>query len=119
MLVYISHQPKMTALNQDDGPYSLILAPTRELVQQIQTETEKFSRHMKYRSIALVGGVPLEQQGFQLRDGFEIVCATPGRLNDCLRRRFLVLNQCNYVVMDEADRMIDMGFEEQVYSFFL
>ena len=63
-----------------------------------------------------MGGVPLEQQGFQLRDGHEIVVATPGRLNDCLRRRFLVLNQCNYVVMDEADRMIAMGFEEQVKS---
>ena len=45
-----------------------------------------------------------------------MIVATPGRLNDCLRGRFLVLNQCNYVVLDEADRMIDMGFEEQVRS---
>jgi superfamily II DNA/RNA helicase len=51
------------------GPYALILAPTRELVQQIHGETEKFAKAMRYRSIALVGGVSLDQQGFQLRDG--------------------------------------------------
>ena len=116
MLVYISHQPKMTQLNQEDGPYAIILAPVRELAQQIEKEAEKFAKFLGYRCISLVGGVPLEQQGYQLRNPFEIVVATPGRLNDCLRRRFLVLNQCNYVVMDEADRMIAMGFEEQVSS---
>ena len=71
MLVYISHQPKMTKINQEDGPYSLILAPTRELVQQIQAETEKFARYLKYRSICLVGGVSIEQQGHQLRSPHE------------------------------------------------
>ena len=54
------------------------------------------------------------EQAFSMRSGAEIVIATPGRLKDCLERRILVLNQCTYVVMDEADRMIDMGFEEDV-----
>lgn len=56
----------------------------------------------------------IEEQSFNLRNGAEIIIATPGRLKDCLDRRILVLNQCTYVVMDEADRMIDMGFEADV-----
>jgi len=56
----------------------------------------------------------MEDQGFALRDGAEVVIATPGRLYDCIDKRYLVLNQCNYVVMDEADRMIDLNFEPQI-----
>ena len=66
------------------------------------------------RVVSIVGGQSIEDQGFKLRQGCEIVIATPGRLLDCLERRYAVLNQCNYVVLDEADRMIDMGFEPQV-----
>ena len=64
--------------------------------------------------MSLVGGQPIEDQGFLLRKGCEIVVATPGRLLDCLVRSYAVLEQCNYVVMDEADRMMDLGFESQV-----
>ncbi|KAJ0636571.1 putative RNA helicase [Helianthus annuus] len=56
----------------------------------------------------------VEEQGFKIRQGCEVVTATPGRLIDCLERRYAVLTQCNYVVLHEADRMIDMGFEPQV-----
>ncbi len=52
--------------------------------------------------------------GYQLRRGVEIVIGTPGRMVDCLENNYMVLNQCNYVVLDEADRMVDMGFEPQV-----
>lgn len=62
----------------------------------------------------MVGGQSIEEQGSKLRRGCEIVIATPGRLLDCVERHYCVLNQCNYVVMDEADRMIDLGFEPQV-----
>ncbi len=55
-----------------------------------------------------------EEQGFQLRLGCEVVIATPGRLLDCLDNHYLVLNQCTYVIMDEADKMLDMGFEADV-----
>lgn len=62
----------------------------------------------------MVGGQSIEEQGSKLRRGCEIVIATPGRLLDCIERHYCVLNQCNYVVLDEADRMIDLGFEPQV-----
>ncbi|KAI9922037.1 hypothetical protein PsorP6_000267 [Peronosclerospora sorghi] len=55
----------------------------------------------------------LEDQGFRLREGVDIIIGTPGRFMDCLESHYLVLNQCNYMVLDEADRMIDMGFEPQ------
>lgn len=59
-------------------------------------------------------GQNIEDQGFKLRKGCEVIIATPGRLIDCLEQRYAVLNQCNYIVLDEADRMIDLGFEPQV-----
>lgn len=114
MLVYIMRQPPMTEELEAEGPYAVILAPTRELAQQIEEETEKLANYTKYRMCSVVGGQSIEDQGFKLRKGCEIVIATPGRLLDCLERRYAVLNQCNYVILDEADRMIDMGFEPQV-----
>ena len=65
---------------------------------------------------SVVGGQSIEEQGSKLRKGCEIVIATPGRLLDCLERHYAVLNQCNYIVLDEADRMIDLGFEPQVLT---
>ena len=74
----------------------------------------KLAQFTAYRMVSVVGGQNIEEQGFKLRKGCEIVIATPGRLLDCLEKAYAVLNQCNYVVLDEADRMIDMGFEPQV-----
>lgn len=116
MLVYIMKQPPMAG-NPDieaEGPYSVVLAPTRELAQQIEEETKALAKYTNFRVVSIVGGQSIEEQGFALRKGCEIVVATPGRLVDCIERRYAVLNQCNYVVLDEADRMIDMGFEPQV-----
>ncbi|XP_046674796.1 probable ATP-dependent RNA helicase DDX23 [Homalodisca vitripennis] len=96
------------------GPYAIILAPTRELAQQIEEETNKFGGPLGIRTVVVVGGLSREEQGFRLRLGCEIVIATPGRLIDVLENRYLVLNQCTYIVLDEADRMIDMGFEPDV-----
>ncbi|KAI9103053.1 P-loop containing nucleoside triphosphate hydrolase protein [Phlyctochytrium arcticum] len=114
MLVFINEMPPLTIENQSQGPYALILAPTRELAQQIESETSKFARGMGFICVSIVGGHTLEEQSTNLRDGAHIIIATPGRLRDCLDRRILVLSQCTYVVMDEADRMIDMGFEADV-----
>ena len=212
MLVYIMSQPKMTEEVAQNGPYAVVMAPTRELAQQIevlssfaldvrqvaviegmpskqsqgtflqdlcmllhitsvqtnvisrelctsanclvwcfahgldigssgrymrtsskhqehtsvsgtladcthateQEETTKLAQFTDYRMVSVVGGQNIEEQGFKLRKGCEIVLATPGRLLDCLEKAYAVLNQCNYVVLDEADRMIDMGFEPQV-----
>ncbi|CAN6674788.1 pre-mRNA-splicing ATP-dependent RNA helicase Prp28p [Trichomonascus vanleenenianus] len=97
-----------------EGPYALILAPTRELAQQIEAETKKFCEPLGFRCISIVGGHRIEVQINKLDAQCEIVIATPGRLLDCIDRRIVVLGQCKYVVLDEADRMIDFGFEEQV-----
>lgn len=114
MLAYINELPPLTDENKYLGPYALIMAPTRELVQQIEAETTKFASCLGLKCVSIVGGHTLERQAVALRDGAHIVIATVGRLRDCLDRRILVLSQCTYVVMDEADRMTDMGFEADV-----
>ncbi|KAJ4959990.1 hypothetical protein NE237_019900 [Protea cynaroides] len=114
MLTYISKLPPMSEENEAEGPYAVVMAPTRELAQQIEDETVKFAHYLGIKVVSIVGGQSIEEQGFKIRQGCEVVIATPGRLIDCLERRYAVLNQCNYVVLDEADRMIDMGFEPQV-----
>ncbi|XP_059049188.1 probable ATP-dependent RNA helicase DDX23 [Achroia grisella] len=115
LLTWIQSLPKTERLEDaDQGPYAIILAPTRELAQQIEEETNKFGLPLGITSVVVVGGLSREEQGFKLRMGCEIVIATPGRLIDVLENRYLVLNRCTYVVLDEADRMIDMGFEPDV-----
>ena len=110
----VSRLPPMSEENEAEGPYAVVMAPTRVLAQQIEEETNKFAKHLGIRVVSIVGGQSIEEQGFRIRQGCEVVIAKPGRLIDCLERRYAVLNQCNYVVLDEADRMVDMGFEPQV-----
>jgi ATP-dependent RNA helicase DDX23/PRP28 len=114
LLVYISELPPLNDLTKNDGPYAIILAPTRELAQQIEVEARKFATPLGFTCVSIVGGHSLEEQSYNLRNGAEIIIATPGRLVDCIERRVLVLGQCCYIIMDEADRMIDLGFEESV-----
>lgn len=114
MLTHIRLMPPMTEERAGDGPYALIMAPTRELVLQIETETRKFAGPLGYKVVAVIGGQGLEEQGLALQKGCEVVVCTPGRMMDLLSRQLAVLSNCNYVVLDEADRMIDMGFEPQV-----
>jgi ATP-dependent RNA helicase DDX23/PRP28 len=114
LLVYISELPPLNEFTKNDGPYAIILAPTRELAQQIEVEAKKFATPLNFTCVSIVGGHSLEEQSYNLRNGAEIVIATPGRLVDCIERRVLVLGQCCYIIMDEADRMIDLGFEESV-----
>ncbi|KAK1819217.1 mRNA splicing protein prp28 [Friedmanniomyces endolithicus] len=114
LLVYISDLPALNEFTKNDGPYAIILAPTRELAQQIELEAKKFATPLGFTCVSLVGGHSIEEQSYNMRDGAEIIIATPGRLVDCIERRVLVLSQCCYIIMDEADRMIDLGFEEPV-----
>lgn len=114
LLVYISELPALNEMTKNDGPYAIILAPTRELAQQIELEAKKFATPLGFTCVSLVGGHSIEEQSYNMRDGAEIIIATPGRLVDCIERRVLVLSQCCYIIMDEADRMIDLGFEEPV-----
>jgi ATP-dependent RNA helicase DDX23/PRP28 len=87
-----------------EGPFALVLCPTRELAQQIETEVLKFAKPFNIKSICLVGGHSIDEQFIDLRNGVDIVIATPGRLLDCLERKMLVCNNCSYVVMDECDK---------------
>jgi len=111
MLVYIKSLPPLNEETKQLGPMGLVLAPTRELVQQIEDECDKFMRDMKLNVYSIVGGVSIEEQSFIAQKGVEVIIATPGRLKDCLERSYIVLAQCNYIVLDEADRMIDLNFE--------
>ncbi|KAG2158349.1 P-loop containing nucleoside triphosphate hydrolase protein [Suillus bovinus] len=111
MLTFISNMPLFTDENRHLGPYALILAPTRELAQQIEAEARKFASPLGFTCVSIVGGRAVEEQQFNLREGAEIIIATPGRLKDVLERHVLVLSQCRYIVMDEADRMVHLGFE--------
>ena len=110
-MVHISAQPK---LQYGDGPIVLILAPTRELAVQIQSECQRFGAPSRVRTAAVYGGVPKGPQIRDLQRGAEIVIATPGRLIDMLELGKTSLKRVTYLVMDEADRMLDMGFEPQI-----
>ena len=93
----------------------LVLSPTRELCMQIQTEMQKYGTHMRGLSIAAVyGGVPISGQIRDLRYNPQVVVATPGRLIDMLERKALTLENLKYVVLDEADEMLNMGFREDI-----
>jgi ATP-dependent RNA helicase DDX5/DBP2 len=110
-LVHVGAQPR---LEQGDGPIVLILAPTRELAVQIQQESGKFGSYSRTRSTCIYGGAPKGPQIRDLRRGVEIVIATPGRLIDMLEGGHTNLRRVTYLVLDEADRMLDMGFEPQI-----
>jgi ATP-dependent RNA helicase DDX23/PRP28 len=114
MMTLILQLPPITAANAADGPYAIVMAPTRELAQQIEEEVHKLASETQIKCVSVVGGQSIDVQTLQLTRGVEIVIATPGRLVECLESHILVLNQCNYVVLDEADRMIDMNFEEAI-----
>lgn len=99
---------------RDEGPYACILAPTRELALQIKVEADKFSKYANCRTVLLIGGEDIQGQISELRRGCEVIVATTGRLVQLLNDAWITLSHCHYVVLDEGDRMIDMGFEDQL-----
>ncbi|CAL5048526.1 unnamed protein product [Urochloa decumbens] len=95
-------------------PRALVLAPTRELAAQINDEAKKFSFQTGLRVVVAYGGTPMYDQLRDLERGVDILVATPGRLVDMVERSRISLEVIKYLVMDEADRMLDMGFEPQI-----
>lgn len=93
---------------------ALILAPTRELAAQVHESVCTYSKYLPLRSACIYGGVHMDPQIKQLRSGVEILVATPGRLLDHVQQKTLNLSQVEIVVLDEADRMLDMGFVPDV-----
>uniref|UniRef100_A0AC34F3J0 RNA helicase n=1 Tax=Panagrolaimus sp. ES5 TaxID=591445 RepID=A0AC34F3J0_9BILA len=115
LLVWINQLPKPVVADMlDAGPYAIIMAPTRELALQIDEEAKKFGERLGTKTVSVIGGASREEQALLMRRGVDIIIATPGRLLDILDNRYISLNQCSYVIMDEADRMLDMGFEQEV-----
>src|SRR5438874_4996980 len=106
--------PILERLEGKHGTRALVLAPTRELALQIGAEMERFGHGRKVRSAVVIGGVGMSPQTQAFREGVEVIIATPGRLNDHLDHRTARLDQIEILVLDEADRMLDMGFLPQL-----
>lgn len=114
ILPTIVHITNQQPLDRGEGPIALILAPTRELAQQIQKVAMNFGRNSRVRNTCIFGGAPKGPQARDLERGVEIVIATPGRFIDFLEKGTTNLGRCTFLVLDEADRMLDMGFEPQI-----
>ncbi len=89
---------------------ALVLAPTRELADQVANNVKAYSKHTKLRAAVVFGGIDMKPQTAELKAGVEVLIATPGRLLDHIEAKNCALNQVEYVVLDEADRMLDIGF---------
>lgn len=93
----------------------LILSPTRELCLQIASELKNYAKYLpKVNVVAVYGGASIEEQARSLKKGAQIIVATPGRMQDMIRRNFVDISHINYCVLDEADEMLNMGFYEDI-----
>ncbi|XP_043251393.1 probable ATP-dependent RNA helicase DDX43 [Colletes gigas] len=110
-LIHIEGQE--TPRSERNGPNVLVMAPTRELALQIEKEVNKYSYH-GIKAVCVYGGGSRKEQVNIVLKGVEIVIATPGRLNDLVEANILNVSSVTYLVLDEADRMLDMGFEPQI-----
>ncbi|CAF2108652.1 unnamed protein product [Rotaria magnacalcarata] len=105
---------------RNEGPYGLIICPSRELARQTHLVISNICEHAHkaglplLRSVACVGGTAMKDQLETIKSGVHIIVATPGRLMDMLDKKLVFLDVCRYLCLDEADRMIDLGFEEDV-----
>ena len=98
----------------NDEVQAIVLTPTRELCIQVTQALRTFAEHLDIEIVAVFGGAPIRSQQSQLRSGAHVVVATVGRMKDLMARRSLVLTAARYVVLDEADEMLDLGFIEDV-----
>lgn len=108
------HVLKQGQRNNRDGPGILVMLPTRELAQQVEEVAKTFCPMTGLRVTCLFGGAAKMNQGRDLKSGVDIVIATPGRLLDFLEQGTTSMSRCTFLVLDEADRMLDMGFEPQI-----
>ena len=106
--------PIIQWIKPEKKPLALIIVPTRELAVQVAEEIDNLAKYMKVRSLAVYGGQSITIQIEALKKGREIIVGTPGRLIDHIRRGTLKLGELQFVILDEADRMLDMGFIEDI-----
>uniref|UniRef100_F1KXZ7 RNA helicase n=1 Tax=Ascaris suum TaxID=6253 RepID=F1KXZ7_ASCSU len=114
ILPAIVHTANQQARSHREGPSVLVLLPTRELAQQVQDVAKDYCKVMGQSLTCLFGGAPKSGQARDLERGVDVIIATPGRLMDFLESGKTNLKRCTYLVLDEADRMLDMGFEPQI-----
>jgi ATP-dependent RNA helicase DeaD len=99
---------------REDSVQALILVPTRELAQQVASDLMNFGRYLPVKVLAVYGGVPIYSQMEALQNTIHIVVGTPGRMIDHITRGTMLLDRVKFVVLDEADRMLDMGFRDEM-----
>ncbi|KAL1441625.1 hypothetical protein MTO96_008584 [Rhipicephalus appendiculatus] len=112
-IVHVLHQ---LPIKPHQGFLALVLAPTPEDARRIQRTVGDLETHTRVRATCVCTGVPKDQQLKDLSSGFEICVATPGRLHTFLKEDKLDIGRCTYLVLDEVDRMVDMGFEQQLIA---
>ena len=110
------HSANHSALRKSGRPRALVLAPTRELAAQVGESFKNYGKAVKLRTTVIFGGVGANPQIQALRQGVDILVATPGRLLDLLQQEHLKLDAVEYFVLDEADRMLDMGFIRDIHK---
>ncbi|XP_064630234.1 probable ATP-dependent RNA helicase DDX41 [Lineus longissimus] len=124
IVMFSLEQEKKMPFIQNEGPYGLIIGPSRELAKQTFEIVTFLAAALvadgfpEIRTALCIGGVPVKEQMDVIKRGVHIMVATPGRLMDMLAKKMVNLDVCRYLVLDEADRMIDMGFEEDVRTIF-
>lgn len=98
------------------GRQGLVVVPTRELALQVAEEIHKFGKHKHMKTVAVYGGASMNEQIFQIQKGYDVLAATPGRLLDLMRQGYVTLDKMQFIVLDEADRMFDMGFRDDIHT---
>ena len=106
--------PILSRIKPDGPVQALILAPTRELAVQVTNEINRFAKYTGIRTVSIYGGQSIGVQHDRLKRGVQIIVATPGRLIDHIKQGSIILDDVKFVVLDEADRMLDMGFIDDI-----
>uniref|UniRef100_A0A8R1Y846 RNA helicase n=1 Tax=Onchocerca volvulus TaxID=6282 RepID=A0A8R1Y846_ONCVO len=125
LIMFCLEQEVSLPFRHGEGPYGLIIVPSRELAKQIHDVIERLFENIcdgtkfpKLRVGLCIGGLPISEQARVFERGVHVCVATPGRLSDLLSKKIFNLQVCRYLVLDEADRMLDMGFEEEIRTIF-
>ncbi|XP_055906190.1 ATP-dependent RNA helicase abstrakt [Eupeodes corollae] len=124
LIMFVLEQEVRLPFIKNEGPYGLIICPSRELAKQTHDIIVYYCQQLRgsnlpeIRSCLAIGGMPVSEAADVISKGVHIMVATPGRLMDMLDKKIVTLDVCRYLCMDEADRMIDMGFEEDVRTIF-
>uniref|UniRef100_A0A8C5GB80 Probable ATP-dependent RNA helicase DDX41 n=1 Tax=Gouania willdenowi TaxID=441366 RepID=A0A8C5GB80_GOUWI len=124
IIMFSLEQEKRLPFFKREGPYGLIICPSRELARQTHSIIEYYCKLLEeegapqLRSALCIGGMSVKDQMEAVKNGVHMMVATPGRLMDLLQKKMVSLDTCRYLTLDEADRMIDMGFEEDIRTIF-